>query len=101
MPDSGEFITVREAFNTFTTKGDMVQFMESFKEHREDDRAAFQKVDEKLNLTNNKMDELRDEVRSGKLPRWAYWVIGTTISLLVPFMVVGLEWALKVRMASP
>lgn len=97
MPDasSGDFITVREAYNTFVARNDLTTLKAMLDEHKAEDRATFNEVRETVNHTNEVLSSLRDEVRSGRLPKWAFWLIGVMVTIGVPFGVVALEHALK------
>jgi hypothetical protein len=81
---SGEFLTVREAFNTFVTKGDVLALGKNFDDHRKDDREAFEKIDQKL-----------EDLRAERLPKWFLPTLVALGSLLSPFILFALERALK------
>jgi hypothetical protein len=88
---STDFITVREAYNIFAQREDLAGMTKVLDEHRSDDREAFEKLDTKLDHTTKRIEEVRDEVRAGRLPKWAFWVLGTLATIGVPFLVVMLE----------
>lgn len=85
MADSGDYITVREAYNTFVRTNELAVLDKNLEEHRHDDRVLFEKIEHKL-----------DDLRADKLPKWFLPGLVGAGAIFSPFLIVYLEHLWKV-----